>query len=176
MRAFRNASRMCAGPRRCRMYRSTASSCHAAIRNSQARREDEGCPSSCRPCNCTVTAGPDRPGRGSELGRNGSRPRGFQALLRSFTLKAPEDDASSSRLRPHRIARGGYRQVDVRKVLRYPVAKLEAPPHRLEVIDGAKRRPGEEPLARPCAVIFWPLLEPLLVHSVGFRGEDDLAA
>src|SRR6478736_6205047 len=73
-------------------------------------------------------------------------------------------------------ARGGYRQVDIRKVLRYPVAKLEAPPHRLEVIDGAERRPGEEPLARPCAVIFWPLLEPLLVHSVGFRGEDDLAA
>src|SRR6476646_542802 len=34
-------------------------------------------------------------------------------------------------------ARGGYRQVDVRKVLRYPVAKLEAPPHRLKVIDGA---------------------------------------
>src|ERR1700680_4947224 len=40
----------------------------------------------------------------SELGRNGSRPRGFQAWLRSFTLKAPEDGASSSRLRPHRIA------------------------------------------------------------------------
>src|SRR5712691_11176409 len=35
-------------------------------------------------------------------------------------------------------ARGGYRQVNVRKALCYPVAKLEAPPHRLEVIDGAE--------------------------------------
>jgi hypothetical protein len=73
-------------------------------------------------------------------------------------------------------ARGGYRHVDVREVLRYPVAKLEAPAYRLEIIDGAERRPGEEPFARPRAVILWTLLEPLLVYGIGFRGQDDLAA
>src|SRR5689334_2007815 len=53
-------------------------------------------------------------------------------------------------------ARGGYRQVNVCKGRRYPVAKLEAPPYRLEIVDSAERRPGQEPLARPCAVILWP--------------------
>src|SRR5690348_16586911 len=73
-------------------------------------------------------------------------------------------------------ARGGYRRVNICKCRRYPVAKLQAPPYCLEIIDGAERRSGEEPLARPRAIILWSLLEPLLVHSVGFRGKDDLAA
>jgi hypothetical protein len=73
-------------------------------------------------------------------------------------------------------ARGGYCHVDVGKGRRHLVAKLEAPPYRLEVIDGAECRPSEKPLTRPRAIILWPLLEPLLVHGVGFRGEDDLAA
>jgi hypothetical protein len=65
-------------------------------------------------------------------------------------------------------ARGGYREVNVRKGRRHPVAKLQAPPYCLEIIDGAERRSGEEPLARPRAVILRPFLEPLLVHCVGF--------
>src|ERR1700726_1487581 len=73
-------------------------------------------------------------------------------------------------------ARGGYRRADICKCRRYPVAKLEAPAYRLEVVDSAERRPGEEPLARPRAIILWPLLEPLLVDGIGFDGEDDLAA
>jgi len=73
-------------------------------------------------------------------------------------------------------ARGGYCHVDVGKGRRHLVAKLEAPPYRLEVIDGAECRPSEKPLARPRAIILWSLLEPLLVHGVGFRGKDDLAA
>ena len=56
-----------------------------------------------------------------------------------------------------------------------PVAQLKAPAYRLEVVDRAQRGPGEEPLARPRAVILRPLLEPLLVHRIGFGGEDDLA-
>src|SRR6202040_4067137 len=73
-------------------------------------------------------------------------------------------------------ARGGYRRVKVRKGRRHLIAKLEAPAYRLQIIDGAQRRPGEEPLARPRAIILWPLLEPLLVYGIGFGGENDLAA
>src|SRR3984893_6738476 len=73
-------------------------------------------------------------------------------------------------------ARGGYRRVNICKGPRYLVAKLQAPPYRLQIIDGAERRPGKEPLARPCAIILRPLLEPLLVYGIGFGGEDDLAA
>src|SRR5690348_12654436 len=49
-------------------------------------------------------------------------------------------------------ARCRYRHIDVGKGCRHPVAKLEAPPYCLEVIDGAERCPREEPLARPCAI------------------------
>jgi len=73
-------------------------------------------------------------------------------------------------------ARGGYREVNVRKGRRHPIAKLQAPPYCLKIIDGAERRSGEEPLARPHAIILWSLLEPLLVYGIGFGGEDDLAA
>jgi hypothetical protein len=73
-------------------------------------------------------------------------------------------------------ARGGYRQVDICKLRGHPIAKLEPPARRLQVVDGAERRPGEKPLARSSAVILWPLLEPLLMHGVGLCGEDDLAA
>src|SRR4029077_7137340 len=41
--------------------------------------------------------------------------------------------------------RGGYRRVNVCKGRRYLVAKLEAPPYRLEVVDGAKRGACEKP-------------------------------
>ncbi len=34
-------------------------------------------------------------------------------------------------------ARGGYRRVEIGKGRRYPVAKLEAPAYRLEVVDSA---------------------------------------
>src|ERR1700740_3105772 len=33
-------------------------------------------------------------------------------------------------------ARGGYRRVNICKCRRYPVAKLQAPPYCLEIIDG----------------------------------------
>src|SRR6516165_6818570 len=62
-------------------------------------------------------------------------------------------------------ARGGYPEVNVRKGRRHPVAKLQPPPNCLEIIDGAERRSGEEPLACPRAIVLWSLLEPLLVHS-----------
>src|SRR4029077_7613219 len=68
------------------------------------------------------------------------------------------------------------RRVNICKCRRYPVAKLEAPAYRLEVVDSAECRPGEEPLAAPCPIILWPLLEPLLVYGIGFGSEDDLAA
>src|ERR1700738_391291 len=37
-------------------------------------------------------------------------------------------------------ARGGYCEVNVSKGRRHPVAKLQAPPYCLEIIDGAERR------------------------------------
>src|SRR5215469_2071202 len=240
MRAFRNASKKCAGLPRCRKCRPSANSCHAAIQNSLAPLASEGCPSLCRLCSCTATANPDRPARESELGRNDSRPHGFLTLytpsvqkLRRMVLcptgcvliklrhaiehclaKGTADELQGQRqtafaetrrndqaglasdverhtgLAPiiggERLvivdtaggvhARCGYRRVKVRKSCRYPVAKLEAPAYRLQVIDSAERRSGEEPLARPCTVILRPLLEPLLVYGVGFLGENDLAA
>jgi hypothetical protein len=62
--AYRNASRMVAGPRRCRMCRWSASSFPAAIRNHPGRLGGEESPSWYKHCNCNATADPNRLGRG----------------------------------------------------------------------------------------------------------------
>ena len=55
-------------------------------------------------------------------------------------------------------AGGGNRRVDVRERPCHLVTELKAPAYRLEIIDRAQPCAGEEPFARPCAVILRPFL------------------
>ena len=84
--AYRNASRMVAGPRRCRMCRWSASSFPAAIRNHPERLGGEESPSWYKHCNCNATADPNRLGRGTVFARHGSHLHGFRDAFLSDVM------------------------------------------------------------------------------------------